>query len=91
MRGQIDSSTRVDRWRVATRKIEKCVNTKTPTIDFRRLFTACEWSFSLLERLSDNTPDDDSGGFPELFAFGEDLVLGGVLSDQREFLSILQC
>ena len=49
------------------------------TINFGRLFTSCERTWSLLEGLSDNTSDDDTGRFPEFLAGMEELFLGLVL------------
>jgi hypothetical protein len=49
------------------------------TINFRRLFTSCERTWGLLESLSDNTSDDDTGRFPEFLAGMEELFLGLVL------------
>jgi len=49
------------------------------TINFGRLFTSCERTWGLLEGLSDDTSDDDTGRFPEFLAGVEELFLGLVL------------
>jgi hypothetical protein len=49
------------------------------TINFRRLYTSCERTWGLLESLSDNTSDDDTGRFPKFLSGMEELFLGLVL------------
>jgi hypothetical protein len=49
------------------------------TINFGRLFTPCERTWGLLESLSDNTSDDDTGRFPKFLSGMEELFLGLVL------------